>query len=115
MADNDATTGEEEGGGVPGPTELAVSIVAGPEYEITDRLSAALEEVANAIAEAEADEVAGFSFNPGLTVGGAGDFAAPMGPDQFLKIGCVLRGTGCTCKGGSSYSSSARAAFPTSF
>ena len=114
MADNDATTGAEGEEGLPGATELAVSIVAGPEYEITDRLSAALEEVANAIAEAEADEVAGFSFNPGLTVGGGG-FAAPMGPDEFLKIGCVLRGTGCTCRGGSSYSSSARAAFPTSF
>ena len=92
--------------------EISVAVVAGPEYEMTDRVTAALTELADAIAEAEGDDVAGFNFTPAMSFND--DFAFSNDPAGIkIKLGCVVNGTGCTCKTGG-YSSSLRAsAFPT--
>lgn len=77
-----------------GPNEISIDIYAGEGFEASDRLKAALSELAVALSEeTEEDEVAGFAMAP-MTPGAVGiDVMGPAGD----AIKC-FRIVSCGCK-----------------
>lgn len=75
--------------------ELAIVLHAGKDFAPSPRVSAALEELAEAMSDAETDEVAGFSFQPELAFNSA--FRVPdTSTSAWVKVGCIR--TGCSDK-----------------
>ena len=75
--------------------EISVAVVVGEEFEMSDRLGSALEELAAALADAEEDEVSGFQFAPAMSFDSGMAFSNdPQG--LKVNIGCVVKVTGCT-------------------
>jgi hypothetical protein len=67
-----------------GPNDLLVVIQKGEDFTPSERVAAALEELALALAESETAEVAGFSFGTGMAL----DSGFISGPDP-MAIGCL--------------------------
>jgi hypothetical protein len=99
-----------------GPNDMVVIVQKGVEYEPSEGVTAALEQLAQALAAEETSEVAAYSFSGGMALeaGFSGPEPTAIG---CIRIGCLRGGGGgttmgctpskvvvrCPCKGGGNY------------
>lgn len=88
-----------------GPNDLMIVVQKGTAYQPSERMAAALSELAEALAAEETAEVAGYAFEPAMSFDSGFASSEELSAIGCVRIGCLRGGgggtsSGCTGEGG---------------